>query len=194
MCTVCGAWLFSIQVIHLEAPIRVSALLFTEPLFWSGMAKRSVGLVMYRVHNCALEVLLVHPGGPIWAKKDFGVWSIPKGEYDETEQPLEAAIREFKEEKGFEVDGPYLELGSVKQSSGKIVTAWAFAGDCDPALIISNLCWAQWPSRSGPSDPAGGRPRRLVYPCGRQAAHTACSGTSVAGPGWIGELHGIVDP
>lgn len=104
---------------------------------------------MYRFAEGQLEVLLVHPGGPFWAKKDLGSWSIPKGEYDETEQPLEAAIREFKEETGFEAAAPFLELGSVKQSAGKIVTAWAFEGDCDPSTTRSNLCRMEWPPRSG---------------------------------------------
>jgi predicted NUDIX family NTP pyrophosphohydrolase len=81
---------------------------------------------MYRFAESRLEVLLVHPGGPFWAKKDLGAWSIPKGEYEDTEQPYEAAVREFKEETGFEAVGPFLELGSVKQAGGKSVTAWAF--------------------------------------------------------------------
>ncbi len=96
-----------------------------------------------------MEVLLVHPGGPFWAKKDLGAWSIPKGEYNEEEQPLEAAIREFSEETGFDAAGPFQELGSVKQTGGKIVTAWAFQGDCDPATIKSNVCRMEWPPRSG---------------------------------------------
>lgn len=113
------------------------------------MAKRSAGLVMYRFSEWQLEVLLVHPGGPFWAKKDRGAWSIPKGEYDETENPLQAAIREFREETGFEAAQPFLELGSVKQTGGKIVAAWAFKGDCDPSIIKSNLCRMEWPPRSG---------------------------------------------
>jgi predicted NUDIX family NTP pyrophosphohydrolase len=113
------------------------------------MAKRSAGLIMYRFLGTRLEVLLVHPGGPFWAKKNFGAWSIPKGEYDESEEPLEAAIREFKEETGLEASEPFQELGAVKQTSGKIVTAWAFQGNCDQTTITSNLCQMEWPPRSG---------------------------------------------
>lgn len=91
----------------------------------------------------------MHPGGPFWAKKENGAWSIPKGEYAPPEEPLEAAIREFREETGLEAAGPYEELGSVRQAGGKIVTAWAFAGDCDPSMIASDLCRMEWPPRSG---------------------------------------------
>ena len=104
---------------------------------------------MYRFLGTQLEVLLVHPGGPFWAKKDLGAWSIPKGEYDGTEQPLEAAIREFKEETGHDASQPFQALGSIQQASGKTVTAWAFQGDCDPTTITSNLCQMEWPPRSG---------------------------------------------
>ena len=104
---------------------------------------------MYRWTHAELEVLLVHPGGPFWAKKDLGAWSIPKGEYDESEEPLQAAIREFQEETGFDVSGPYQELGSVKQAGGKIVSAWAFEGDGDADAIRSTLCRIEWPPRSG---------------------------------------------
>lgn len=114
-----------------------------------GMAKVSAGLVMYRRAGGGLEVLLVHPGGPFWVKKDKGFWSIPKGEAAAEEDLSGAARREFLEETGFAVTGPLLELGSVKQAGGKIVTAWAFAGDCDPATLRSNLCEIEWPPRSG---------------------------------------------
>ena len=113
------------------------------------MAKRSAGLVMYRWTNAHLEVLLVHPGGPFWAKKDLGAWSIPKGECGASEEPLQAAIREFAEETGCPAAGPFQELGYIKQAGGKIVTAWAFAGDCDAHAITSNLCRMEWPPRSG---------------------------------------------
>jgi predicted NUDIX family NTP pyrophosphohydrolase len=113
------------------------------------MAKRSAGLLMYRRRNGQLEVFLVHPGGPFWAKKDMGAWSICKGEYAENELALEAAKREFQEETGFTAQGNFLELGVVQQASGKIVTAWAFEGDCDPSKLISNLCQVEWPPRSG---------------------------------------------
>jgi predicted NUDIX family NTP pyrophosphohydrolase len=103
---------------------------------------------MFR-RRSALEVLLVHPGGPFWAKKDEGVWSIPKGEPGEGEEALDTARREFEEETSFRAEGPFLPLGSVRQKGGKVVQAWAFAGDCDPALLRSNTCEIEWPPRSG---------------------------------------------
>ena len=113
------------------------------------MAKRSAGLLMYRRRNGQVEVFLVHPGGPFWAKKDMGAWSICKGEYAENELPLEAAKREFQEETGFTAQGSFLELGVVQQASGKIVSGWAFEGDCDPGKLVSNHCQVEWPPRSG---------------------------------------------
>jgi predicted NUDIX family NTP pyrophosphohydrolase len=113
------------------------------------MAKRSAGLLMYRWHNGELQVFLVHPGGPFWAKKDIGAWSISKGEYLDGEIPLEAAKREFHEETGFAAQGTFLELGNAQQSGGKVVSAWAFEGDCDPAAMVSNRCQVEWPPRSG---------------------------------------------
>lgn len=107
--------------------------------------KRSAGLLMFR-RRTALEVFLVHPGGPIWAKKD--AWTIPKGEYDDTEPPLDAARREFQEETGFIPVAPFLELGETRQPGGKIVVAWAFEGDCNPARLRSNICLIEWPPRS----------------------------------------------
>jgi predicted NUDIX family NTP pyrophosphohydrolase len=96
-----------------------------------------------------LQVLLVHPGGPFWAKKDSGAWSVPKGEYDDPEDALEAAKREFIEETGFPVSGPFLPLGSLKQPSGKRVSVWAFESDCDPAALVSNEFEMEWPPKSG---------------------------------------------
>jgi predicted NUDIX family NTP pyrophosphohydrolase len=113
------------------------------------MPKRSAGLMMFRKLNEELEVFLVHPGGPLWAKKDKGAWTIPKGEFDEDENPLVAARREFEEETGFDAMGEFLDLGSIRQKSGKVVTAWAFQGDCDPAKLTSNTCEVEWPPRSG---------------------------------------------
>jgi len=95
------------------------------------------------------EVFLVHPGGPFWAGKDEGAWSIPKGEYDPGEDPLEAAKREFQEETGFGVKGEFLPLAPRKQPSGKIISAWAVEGDCDPSALRSNLFSMEWPPRSG---------------------------------------------
>jgi predicted NUDIX family NTP pyrophosphohydrolase len=113
------------------------------------MPKRSAGLLMYRRITNELEVFLVHPGGPIWASKDKGAWTIPKGEYKQDENPLAAARREFQEETGVTAKGEFLDLGTVRQKSGKIVTAWAFEGDCDPTELTSNTCEIEWPPRSG---------------------------------------------
>jgi predicted NUDIX family NTP pyrophosphohydrolase len=115
------------------------------------MAKRIAGLLMYRKAKSGLEVFLIRPGGPYWAKKDKDTWAIPKGEYDSTEDPLSAAKREFTEETGFTATGPFLSLGEITQKSGKIVTAWAFAGDCDPARLVSDTCTIEWPPHSGHS-------------------------------------------
>jgi predicted NUDIX family NTP pyrophosphohydrolase len=105
--------------------------------------------MMYRRRHDSLEVFLVHPGGPYWANKNLGAWTIPKGEYAENEQGLDAAKREFQEETGFVPEGNYLPLGEVKQNGGKIVAAWAFEGDCDPSKLSSNLCQIEWPPGSG---------------------------------------------
>lgn len=91
----------------------------------------------------------MHPGGPFWAAKDAGAWTVPKGEYNEGEEPLQAARREFHEETGFEPHAVYFDLGLVKQASGKLVRAWAFEGDCDPEKLVSNSCRVEWPPRSG---------------------------------------------
>ena len=112
------------------------------------MAKRSAGLLLYRRRNGALEVFLAHPGGPFWVRKDLSAWTIPKGEYEPDEEPLTAAKREFEEETGFKVDGEFVNLGTVTQTSGKIVSAWAVEGDCDPAKLVSNFCEVEWPPRS----------------------------------------------
>lgn len=113
------------------------------------MSRRSAGLLMYRRQNQSLELFLVHPGGPFWANKDLESWSIPKGEYAEDEAPVEAAKREFEEETGLPAQGNFLELGSVKQAGGKIVSAWAFEGNCDPGKLKSNYCQIEWPAHSG---------------------------------------------
>ena len=105
---------------------------------------------MYRSkENNEMEVLLVHPGGPFWKNKDAGSWTIPKGEVSDGEDELQAAIREFKEETGIKPEEPFFSLGEVKQKSGKIVKAWAFKGDCDPANIKSNTFSIEWPPKSG---------------------------------------------
>ena len=96
-----------------------------------------------------VEVLLAHPGGPFWARKDAGAWTIPKGEHDGSEEALAAAKREFAEETGFAPLEPFLALGSLKQRSGKWISIWAFEADCDPAALVSNTFEMEWPPRSG---------------------------------------------
>jgi predicted NUDIX family NTP pyrophosphohydrolase len=113
------------------------------------MPQRSAGILLYRRRQGAIEMLLVHPGGPFWANKDDGAWSIPKGEYAPEEDPLTAAKREFAEETGAPVDGKAIALGSFRQSSAKIVDAWAVEGDFDPATLRSNTFSMEWPPRSG---------------------------------------------
>jgi predicted NUDIX family NTP pyrophosphohydrolase len=113
------------------------------------MSKVSAGLVMYRQRSTQLEVLLVHLGGPFWAKKDAGAWFVPKGEINPGEDELAAAKREFAEETGLQPAGTFLPLGSVKHKSGKTVLAWAFEGDCDPSALRSNTFQMEWPPRSG---------------------------------------------
>ena len=113
------------------------------------MAKKSsAGLVLYR-HRDEVEVFLVHPGGPFWAKKDTGAWSVPKGEIAAGEEPLEAAKREFVEETGFKIDGEFRRLDPLKQAGGKIVQAWTIEADCDPARLCSNRFSLEWPPKSG---------------------------------------------
>jgi predicted NUDIX family NTP pyrophosphohydrolase len=113
------------------------------------MTKKSAGLLMYRFRRETLEVLLVHPGGPFWAKKDLGAWSIPKGEYTEDEDPLEAARREFHEETGFTARGTFISLSPVRYKSGKTITAWAVEGNLDASVIHSNTFTMEWPPKSG---------------------------------------------
>ena len=121
------------------------------------IVKTSAGLLMYRrAADGAVELLLAHPGGPFWANKDEGAWSIPKGEPDPGETDLLAtARREFEEETGVRPEGPFIALRPVTQKNRKVVHAWAFAGDCDPAAIRCNECEIEWPPRSG---------RRISFP------------------------------
>ncbi len=113
------------------------------------MPKQSAGLLLYRSNGDRIEVFLVHPGGPFWAKKDDGAWTIPKGEIAEAEDPLAAARREFREETGLIATGNFLALKPVKQTGGKIVHAWAVECDLDANAIESNTFSMQWPPRSG---------------------------------------------
>jgi len=124
----------------------------------TGKNKQSAGLLLFRRQDFSpkesgLEVFLVHPGGPFWAKKDLGAWSIPKGEYLADEEPLAAALREFEEETSFGEIGSmprsaFISLGTIRQIGGKVVTAWAVEFDVDSTRIISNLCEIEWPPRS----------------------------------------------
>jgi predicted NUDIX family NTP pyrophosphohydrolase len=114
------------------------------------MASRSAGLLVHRDRNGTREVLLVHPGGPLWARRDAGAWSIPKGEYEPGEDPLACARREFHEELGVDApEGPIHDLGEITQKSGKIVRAWALEADLDVSAIESNTFALEWPPRSG---------------------------------------------
>lgn len=117
--------------------------------------KKSAGLLMYRLMDGEPQVLLAHPGGPFWRAKDDGAWTLPKGEYELPEEPLDAARREFTEETGGEASPPFLPLGEVVQKSGKRIQAWAFAGEFDPAQLRCNMFEMEWPPRSG---------RRQSYP------------------------------
>ena len=119
------------------------------------MPKRSAGILLYRHTRAGLEVFLVHPGGPFWAKKDAGAWGIPKGECQPGETTLAAARREFAEETGLRPDGPFLALGDVRQKAGKVVHAWACEGDADPSQLTSNTMSVEWPPGSG---------RRVEFP------------------------------
>jgi predicted NUDIX family NTP pyrophosphohydrolase len=111
--------------------------------------QKAAGVLLYRLRDSLLEVFLVHPGGPFWRKKDDGAWSIPKGELQEGEDPLEAAKREFQEETGFRPEGDFIALPPLRQAGGKLVHAWAVRGDCDANLIRSNVFSIEWPPRSG---------------------------------------------
>ena len=114
------------------------------------MYKKSAGILLYRFKNKILEVMLVHPGGPFWAKKDIGSWSIPKGEFEDTEEALVAAKREFEEELGRTASAKkFIELTAVKSKNKKTVYAFAAEEDFDTTNIKSNLCWIDWPPRSG---------------------------------------------
>jgi predicted NUDIX family NTP pyrophosphohydrolase len=121
-------------------------------VYLSGMTKRastSAGLLLFRRSGETLEVFLAHPGGPFWKDRDLGAWTIPKGGMDAGEDLLDGARREFEEETGIRPRGPFLPLGSVRQKAGKVVHAWAWEGDADPALVTSNVMRSEWPRGSG---------------------------------------------
>ena len=111
--------------------------------------KQSAGILLYRLENKTLEIFLVHPGGPFFAKKDAHVWSIPKGEFNEEEEPLDVAKREFEEETGQKIKGDFLALKPIKQKGGKTVFAWAVEGNIDISKIVSNTFTIEWPPKSG---------------------------------------------
>jgi len=116
------------------------------------VAKRpnvSAGLLLFRRGERGLEVFLAHPGGPFWAGRDEGAWTVPKGLVEEGEDPLAAARREFREETGIEPEGPFLPLGSIRQKAGKTVHAWAWEGDADPERVRSETMRTEWPRGSG---------------------------------------------
>jgi predicted NUDIX family NTP pyrophosphohydrolase len=113
------------------------------------MPKQAAGILLYRRRPAGLEVLLAHPGGPLWARKDLASWTLPKGQFTDGELPLDAAKREFEEEMGSPPVGEFLSLGTLKQPSGKIIHAWAVHSDFDVTTVASNLFSMEWPPRSG---------------------------------------------
>jgi len=113
------------------------------------MNVHSAGILLFKRHKNRLELFLVHPGGPFWINRDEGAWSIPKGLFEENEQAIEAARREFREETGFEAEGEFIELGQLKMPSGKIIHAWAVEQDIDASQLVSNTFTMEWPRGSG---------------------------------------------
>jgi predicted NUDIX family NTP pyrophosphohydrolase len=113
------------------------------------MPKQAAGILLYRRGRSGIEVLLAHPGGPLWARKDAGAWTMPKGQFTEDELPLNAARREFEEEMGTAPSGDFQPLGAIRQPSGKIIHAWSAESDFDATTVTSNLFEMEWPPRSG---------------------------------------------
>ena len=113
------------------------------------MSVYSAGILLYRLRDNSVEVLLAHPGGPFWSGKDLGAWSIPKGQSEANEDPLQAAKREFREETGFEVDGQFIDLGTIRQPSRKMIHIWALEQDLDADRLHSNEFTMEWPRKSG---------------------------------------------
>ncbi|MBL4678136.1 MAG: NUDIX domain-containing protein [Mucilaginibacter sp.] len=151
------------------------------------MPKQSAGLLLYRLANGKPQVFLVHPGGPFFAKKDNGAWSIPKGEFDDNEDPLAAARREFEEEVGKPITGNFIKLQPIKQKSGKTVHAWAVEADIDHTNIVSNTFEIEWPPKSG---------KRVAFPEIDRAGWFSLEEAKVkliaAQVGMIEELEGFV--
>lgn len=139
------------------------------------MPKTSAGLLMFRTAGAVLEVLLVHPGGPLWTRKDAGAWFVPKGELNADEDALTAAQREFTEETGAMPAGPFISLGEVRHKSGKRVIAWAFHGDWDPSGLESNSFSMEWPPKSGRYEnfPEVDRAMFMTLPVARTKIHPA---------------------
>ncbi|WP_426671781.1 NUDIX domain-containing protein [Mucilaginibacter sp. McL0603] len=152
------------------------------------MAKQSAGILLYSFKDNQLQVFLIHPGGPFFSKKDNGSWSIPKGEFNNDESPLDAAKREFMEETGQPIDGNFIELEPVIQKAGKKVYAWAVEGDIDHETIVSNLFEMEWPPRSG---------KKQTFPEVDKAAwfdvEEAKAKINPAQFGFINELIGIIN-
>ena len=111
--------------------------------------RKSAGILMFRKKDLLVELFLVHPGGPFWKTKDLGAWSIPKGEFDDSETPFDAAVREFEEETGQKISGDFIELDKVQQKGGKLVYAWGIEGNVDAENIVSNTFRVEWPYKSG---------------------------------------------
>lgn len=153
-----------------------------------GARNHSAGLLLFRWSPAGLEVFLAHPGGRFWRDRDMGAWTIPKGAIDPGEDPLAAACREFQEETGFVPQGPYRPLGSVRQKAGKVIHAWAWEGDADPAQAVSNEMRTEWPRGSG---------RWLTFPevdrCGWFDAATARKKLNPAQAELIDRLEALLD-
>jgi predicted NUDIX family NTP pyrophosphohydrolase len=154
--------------------------------------RRSAGILLYRGHGPDLEVLLVHPGGPLWARKDAGAWTIPKGEIGDDEDPLAAARREFAEETGQRLEGPFQPLTPVRQRGGKLVLAWACRGDLDPAALRSNTFEIEWPPRSGKRARFPEVDRAEFFPLA--VARAKMNPAQVALLDELARLHGALDP
>lgn len=152
------------------------------------MAKQSAGILLYRRHKGQLEVFLGHPGGPFWAKKDLGSWSVPKGEYLEGEEPLQAAIREFEEETGYRPAGEFIPLTTIRQKGHKTVHCWAVEGELAADSIVSNHFEMEWPPRSGKQQSFPELDRAAWFPleeARKKILERQCS--------FIDELAGIID-